>query len=523
MLPGKKYQPEDFLRIAWTRKWFIVVPTILIGAAVFAWSSTLPNRYRSTATILVVPQRVPEAYVRAAVTASVTERLQTISQQILSRTRLERVIEDFNLYQEERKTMILEDVVELMRRDVKVDTARTRRREDTSHFTVGFDSPQPRTAMQVAERLASMFVQENLQDREILADSTNQFLQAQLEDARRRLTEHETTLEAFRLRNSGQLPTQVQSNMHMLQVTQTQLQANVDASNRERDRLLVLDGAIAEAVASLANRGSDQKGAPATLAQQIETARASLKGLEDRFKDSHPDVRQAKRQLADLEAKAAAKGTPGAATPASAMNASAVAGQLSKMRMEAEQLRKSIETRKAEHERLRKNLAAYTARLEATPKLESEMAALTRDYDTIKTQYETLLKKSEESKIAVNLERRQIGEQFKVIDGARLPERPISPNRLRLNLIGVLAGLGLGVVLVGLLEYRDTSLKTDDDIVTSLALPVLAVIPVMRTEMEYRRAKRKRVLLAVSASVATILLAVAVAVWQPDLLQTWMR
>lgn len=527
MLPGKKYQPEDFLRIAWTRKWFILVPTLVIGVAAVAWSSSLPNRYRSAATILVVPQRVPEAYVRAAVTASVAERLQTISQQILSRTRLERLIEEFNLYPEQRKTMILEDVVEIMRKDVKVDSARTRRREDTSHFTVGFESPQPRTAMQVAERLASMFVQENLQDREVLADSTNQFLQAQLEDARRRLTDHEATLEAFRLRNTGQLPTQVQSNMHMLQVTQTQLQANADAANRERDRLSALEGAMAEAALSLQNRSADQKGSgdqkgtPATPAQQLETWRATLKSLEARFKEGHPDVRQARRQVADLEAKVAAAG-PQSATPiASAMNASVVAAQLSKMRLEAEQLRKSIEGRKAEDERLRKNLSTYTARLEATPKLESEVSALMRDYETIKTQYETLLKKSEESKIAVNLERRQIGEQFKVIDGARLPERPISPNRLRLNLIGLLSGLGLGVVLVGLLEYRDTTLKTDDDVVMSLALPVLAVIPTMRTTAENRQATRRRVLLAASASLATILLAVAVAVWQPNLIRSW--
>ena len=183
-----------------------MLPTLVVGDGCFVWSSSLlPNRYRSQTTILVVPQRVPESYVGSTVTAGVGERLQTISQQILSRTRLEQIIEEFNLYQDERQTMIMEDIVARMRvRDVKLDVAsRGRRYDDASSFTVSFESVDPRIAMLVAERLASMFVQENLQDREVLADSTNQFLQAQLEDARRRLIEHEKKLEEFRRRNAG--------------------------------------------------------------------------------------------------------------------------------------------------------------------------------------------------------------------------------------------------------------------------------------------------------------------------------
>ena len=148
MLPGKKYKPEDFLWIAWTRKWFIIVPTLVISLGVFMWSWFLPDVYRSSTTILVIPQRVPESYVRSTVTASVAERLGAISQQILSRTRLERLIEEFNLYPEERKTMIMEDIVVLMReRDINlsVDSPRRRRSDDASNFSVSYESPQPRT------------------------------------------------------------------------------------------------------------------------------------------------------------------------------------------------------------------------------------------------------------------------------------------------------------------------------------------------------------------------------------------
>ena len=539
MLPGKKYKPEDFLWMVWTRKWFLIIPALLIGAGTFAWSYTLPDRYSSSTTILIVPQRVPEAYVRSTVTATVTERLQAISQQILSRTRLERIVEEFNLYADERKTMIMEDVIELMRtRDIKVANAQTRR-QDTGYFTVGFEASQARTAMVVAERLASMFVQENLQDREVLADSTNQFLQAQLEDARRRLLEHEAKLEAFRQRNAGQLPTQVQSNLQMMQMTQTQIQANVDAANRERDRLTTLDAAIATTVAS-----SDQplSGAPAapvstdtapdtlpqgSIAQQLTAAKASLRNLERRLKPTHPDFVRLQRIIADLEVKAAEEAQQIAAKtgadPTRAGTGEPAPGmsKLTALRLEAEQLRSSLEKRKAEDERMKRLLVSYSGRLEMAPRLESELTELMRDYDTIQEQYRTLLKKSEESKIAVNLERRQIGEQFKIIDGARLPQRPFAPDRLRLNLMGFAGGVGVGLLLIGLLEYRDTSLKTDDDIVASLALPVLAVIPAMVTTLDRRRLRRRRWFVA-SATSLVVLLAVAAAVaWRFQLLRGW--
>lgn len=535
MLPGKKYTPEDFLRMAWNRKWLFVLPTLLAAAGTFMWSRTLPDRYSSSTTILVVPQRVPESYVRSTVTVDVTERLQTISQQILSRTRLERIIEEFNLYQEERKTMIMEDIVEQMRtRDIKVDIATPRSRdEDATHFSVAFESSNPRTAMAVAERLASMFVQENLQDREILADSTNQFLQAQLEDARRRLIEHEAKLEAFRQRNAGQLPTEVQSNLQRMQVTQSQIQANIEAANRERDRLSAVDTLIAETIAS-ANQPKvvpTDNGTPVgSAAQQLENAKAALQSMERRLKPSHPDIGRTKRIIADLEVKAAeeaareqADGTK-AAPELTLVNASPVVlNRLSTLRLEAEQLRRSLDTRKADDERLRGVLASYSVRLDAAPKLETELTELMRDYETIQQQYKSLLMKSEESRIAVNLERRQIGEQFKVIDGARLPQRPISPDRLRLNMMGLMAGLAFGLAIVVLLEYRDTTFKVDSDIVVSLALPVLAVIPAMVNSVDRARRRRRRVLAALVASLVVVVAAAAVVAWQMDLLKPWLR
>jgi protein tyrosine kinase modulator len=541
MLPGKKYKPEDFLWILWTRKWFVIIPTIVAAVGTFVWAWQLPNLYSSSTTILVIPQRVPESYVESTVTTSVAERLQTISSLIMSRTRLERIIEEFGLYPEERKTMIMEDIVELMKaRDINlsVQNPRRQRHGETSHFSVSFKSPNPRTAMQVADRLSTMFVQENMVDRENLADSTSQFLDSQLADATRRLREHEAKVEEFKQRNSGQLPTQAQSNLQMVQMTQTQINNNNEAAAKERDRMHVLEGAIADATAAADQplgggidtpSGSGAKQQTMTAAQALQAAQANLRALEQRFTPNHPDIGRAKREILELQARAAEEATRVAAAggdparPTGSKTPGPANSRLTQNRMEAEQLRKSLETRRAEDLRLQGVRASYRARLEMAPKLESELTELTRDYEILDGQYKDLLKKSEEAKLSVNLERRQIGEQFKVIDGARMPERPVSPNRVQLNLIGLLGGLAFGLAIVGLLEYRDTKLRTDDDVVISLALPVLAVIPAMVTHAEQLQRKRRKLILAVSTSLVVVLGVAAVVVWQLQLLRSWVR
>ena len=521
--------------ILWRRKWLLVVPALVFASATFLYAKSLPDRYRSSSTVAVIPQRIPDQFVRSTITESVTARLNSISQQILSRTRLERLIEEFNLYEQERETMLMEDIIEMMRRrDIRVDIVQPRgrgRNQDASSFTVGFESSNPRTAMQVTERLASMFVQENLEGRELLADSTSQFLRAQLEEARRRLVEHEEKLETFRRQNAGRLPSQLQSNLQMLQTTQMQLQANAEAANRERDRLLVIEAAIAEGV----NASSEVPPAvtpsvdgttTGTAAQQLEAARAALRGLELRLTPQHPDIVRAKRVIGELEAKAEAEALAAAVSPASLPVV--VSGQprgrtnpLVAMQIEAREIRARLESRKREEERLQQTLSSYTSRLEAAPGLESELTELMRDYSTLEAQYTNMLERSEEASMAVNLERRQVGEQFRVIDSARLPQRPTSPDRQRINLIGLLTGLGLGLGLIALLEYRDTRLQSDHDVVISLALPVLAVIPRMITSGERQQIRRRKLLLGLAGSAATVLVVVAVLAWRMQLIQAW--
>jgi len=538
VVPGKNYTPDEYLRILVRRKWLIVVPLVVTLCATAGYSWSLPNRYRSETVVLVVPQQVPRSYVQATVTTPIEERLQTIAQQILSRTRLERVVEEFNLYAQQRKTLVMEDVIEVMRKDINVDVPTPRRggREATSTFRISFESEDGRTAMRVTERLASLFLKENLEDRELVADQTNQFLESQLEDARRRLITHEKRLEEFRRLHGPELPSQLQTNLQLVQNTQMQIQAMIDSLNRDRDRRLVLDRLLSDTAsdASAANTTRSGTADPASptggsAAQQLDTARNSLAALQLRLKPQHPDVMRLKRQIGELEKRVEAEElqrplSPEVRPAAPVSRADTVLrNRVASLRAEVESLDRQIATKQADEQRLRQLLASYQRRIEATPQRESEMVELTRDYDTLKTLYTDLLGKKENSKIAVNLERRQIGEQFKILDSARLPEKPASPDRLRINLIGTLGGLALGLAIVVLLEYRDTSLRTDDDVLVALSLPVLALVPVMVTTTDRRLARRRKRLIAASASLVVVIAAASAVAWKLGLLPGWVR
>lgn len=530
MVPGKTYKPEDYLEMLWRRRWLAIVPFVIIAAGTLIVTQYIPNRYRSEVQVLVVPQQVPKNYVEPTVTSGLSERLQSITQQILSRTRLERIISDFDLYPDERKTQIMEDVVTLMRKNVNVQVARAGRRTDPGYFTVSFDSEDPRTAMQVADRLASLFISENLQDRTVQADQTSQFLQAQLDDARRRLAEREQKLGEFRRKYAGQLPTEVQSNLQVMQSMQVQLQAVVDAMNRDRDRQLTLDKLMADLMSNAATQAAAAaprapQNTMRTAAEQLAEARTALQALRLRLKPEHPDLMRAERVVQQLEQKAATEelaGPIGLSGEPSARLSAQDQKRLSDMQAERESLDRRIAASRTEESRLQGMIASYRTRVEAAPTRQAEEIELTRDYETLQETYKSLLAKSQESNIAANLERRQIGEQFRIIDPARLPERPISPNRPRLNTMGALAGLGFGLALIALFEYRDTSVRTDDDITSSLALPVLAVIPVMISEGDRARLHRFK-LMATAVSLAVMMSALAIVAWKFNVIQGWVR
>ncbi len=510
MLPGRVYTFDDIMVMIRRRFWIIVLPVVLFGAITMTVLDQIPNKYRADTLILVIPQRVPESYVRSTVTARIEDRLQSISQQLLSRTRLERIIRDFDLYQADRQRMAMEDVVERMRADIRVQM------DKGDSFRVSYIATTPVMAQKVTQQLASLFIEENLRDREMLADATNAFLDTQLEDARRRLVEQEEQLEQYRVQHSGELPSQLQSNLQVSQNLQTQLQGLIDSMNRDRDRRLVLERMLLETESApvVPSPASQEK----SLSAQLETLQQTLASLEARLKPTHPDVIQAKSQIKDMEAKIAANPELAAGVP----EASSVTGELARRRRvealksEIQTLDLQLEDKEARRRDFSSQIASYDTRIAALPARESELASLTRDYETMQKMYTDLLSKREQSKVAANLERRQIGEQFNVLDPARLPERPFSPNRPLLFLGGLGVGLLFGAGIAGLLEFRDTTLRSDADVRAALALPLLGEVPVIQTLSERRR-RRARVV-TLSFATTSLVIAAVFLVWKFSLI-----
>jgi polysaccharide chain length determinant protein (PEP-CTERM system associated) len=517
MLPGKKYPPEDVLRIIWRRKWVIAVPFVLISLCTFVFVRRLPKMYQSETLMLVVPQRVPETYVRPTVTTRIEDRLLSISAQIMSRTRLERIVHDLNLYEEERKTDVMEDVIARMRGSIHIAVERG------DAFRISYVSKDPRIAQAVTERLASLFIEENLRDREVQAEGTSQFLDTQLDEARARLLAQERKLEDYRKLYAGQLPNQIQSNLQAIQSAEMKVQALTESINRDRDRRLVLERQIADlkvdtiaAAAPAATTADPGPGVPTI--QRLEALHAQLKALESRYTAEHPDVISTKRLIRSLEETLAAEsaqppdgsGTPLRLTlPEDRLREN----KLAELQAEIRNLDSEIERKQGEERDQRQAIASYQSKVDALPTRESELTELMRDYTTFQNTYATLLSKREDAKLAENLERNQIGEQFKMLDPARLPERPYSPDTRMMYMMGALGGLIVGLGLAALLEYRDSTFSTEDDVIRVLQLPVLTLVPMMASERERRAGRRRQLLTATAATLSLAGSVAAVLYW----------
>jgi polysaccharide chain length determinant protein (PEP-CTERM system associated) len=515
MIPGKQYTPELLMQIAARYKWRILLPFVLIATTASVITHFWPNQYRSDTLILVVPQRVPENYVRSTVTTRIEDRLQSISQQILSRTRLERIIQDFNLYTDRRKTEIMEDIVERMRKDIDLEVVKG------DAFRVGFTSSDPRTAMRVTERLASFFIDESLRDREALAEGTNQFLESQLEEARRRLLELEKQREEYLRKYDGQLPTQTEANMQGLHNTEMQLQALLDSLNRDRDRRLTLERVIAdnsvpaETPPTLGLKPANQEDAAqsGTAAEQLKVAELNLQALLSRFKPEHPDVVRLRRSIAELQRRADAESGERAVSieappsPTERLRRT----RLQEAQAELGNLDRVITSKTTDEKRLRTVLAEYQRRIEAAPTREAELTELTRDYSTFESAYRSLLVKKQDSQISANLERRQIGEQFKILDPARMPEKPSSPDRPKLYLLAVGVALAVGLALATVSEYFDRTLRSEEDVRLALNFLVLATIPNIATPP---RPGRRRLVAAAVAAAMVLLIGAAAVAWR---------
>jgi polysaccharide chain length determinant protein (PEP-CTERM system associated) len=410
----------------------------------------------------------------------------------------------------------MEDVILRMRGDIKGPTL-----VGKESFRLSYTSSDPKIAQTVTERLASLYIEENLRDRENQAEGTNQFLESQLADAKRRLLEYEKKLEEYQRQYSGQLPDQLAANLQAISNAQMQLQSVSESLNRARERRLLIERQLADAqalpVGSALPDASAAPGPP-TTAQQLQAARARLEAFKLQYTPDHPDVRALERTIRDLQARADEEARrPAPAASAASLSPAEAARQkrIRDLNADIEVIDHQIAGHVAEESRLKATIGGYQGKVDAAPTRRAELVELTRDYATVQTTYNDLLKKQEDSKLAANLERRQAGEQFRILDPASFPEKPYNHMlKLQVAIGGTLAGLLCGLGLVGFLEYRDSTFKSDEEVHRLLNLPVLAIVPMMASDLERAGQRRRKVLATVLVTVVIVGSAAALLVWR---------
>jgi len=380
--PAKNFTLDEYIEILRRRMWYVIIPFVLVMAGASIYAITAPREYKASTLVLISPQKVPTAFVQTTVTSQVEERLQSIAQEVMSRTSLEKIITELRLYEKERKSLSKEEIVELMRKNIKVELPTTKRAEKTGFFSLSFIGDDPNTVATVANRLSSLFIEENLKVREQQASGTTEFMVNELAEAKAKLDKMEASVAKYNRRT-----------------TRVYDEPKIEYAETEKDKL-----------------------------------KRELEALRTKYTDNHPDVIAMKKKIDDLEKN---KDTSGSVV------------QVNKPRLRVEQI----------------------------PLHEQNMGARGKEYESMKETYEVLLKKNQEAQQAENLERRQKGEQFKVIDPAIVPEKPFSPDVPKILLISLFAGLASGLALAFVREQMDRSFHDADDVEISLGIKVLATIP----------------------------------------------
>jgi len=512
-------QPQEFLEIFLRRKWLIVfsILFILFGASVYC--VVMPERFKSSTTILVVPQRVPENYIKSTISIKIEDRLGTIKQQVLSRTRLVAVMEELALFKEDRKKKPVEEVVEDMRKRIGIEV------RHTDAFTLSFVHENRQMAMLTTSRLASFFIDENLKNREQQAVGTADFLDSQLQETKKKLEEQEERVKKYKSAFMGELPQQLQANLAVMSRLQDQLKANADAIRTAQDRKMftesqlgTLESQVAaietQARAASGNTGSavaepvSSSDPAAPYLPELNSKRAQLANLSTKYTDRYPEIRRLKEEIAKLEKQVAdARGSAPQATappsdPAARRPVPFPANPASPLAREREEIRRlrtvltgldlEIQSLQKERKDIQKSVAGMEARVERSPKREQEMISLTRDYDNLKRSYDELLKKKLDADVAQNLEKRQKGEQFQILDPANLPEEPFIPNRPKVFGIAILAALLVGFGGAIGLEAIDPSAREAKDFRQFSQIPVLASIPNIHDKAYAKRQGRRR-------------------------------
>jgi protein tyrosine kinase modulator len=478
---GRELTPADYIAILRRRWVLIAVLTVVGGPLAYGVARFLPAKYKSQTLVLVQPPTVSSNFVQPLDTVDASERLASMKQQILSRTRLEPIIRQFGLYSQDINRVSMDALVGRLQDAVEVTPVQPMaetRANNLPGFFVNVTFNDPRLAQQICTAVTSMFIEESIRGSQGRADITVDFLSEQLDEAKKNLNDQDSKLAAFKSRYLNQLPDQEQTNLNLLTGLTSQLDAATQALARAQQDKSFAESLLTQQIGAWQASQSGTGANPDTLEQQLGALETQLTNLQAKYTDDYPDVIKTKNDIALIQKKLAANGSEKAPEDPNKVRAGLVEpAQITQLRAQIHSYEQSIAEKATEQERIKEEIKVYEGRVQSSPIVEEQYKELTRGYQTALDSYNDLLKKMTDADMAVQLQREQAGEQFHVLDPADLPMKPSFPNRPLFALGGFGGGLGLGLGLAFLLEMRDTSLRSERDVEYALRLPVLAVVP----------------------------------------------
>ncbi|MBI3475554.1 MAG: hypothetical protein HY010_07460 [Acidobacteria bacterium] len=512
--PAEFPEAHQILGFVSRRRWHFLLPFFAGWLLVWGISWFLPSVYRSGTLILVEQPAVPEKLVASNIDNDIQRQMDSISQQILSRTRLLQIIDHLNLYAADRKHKNPDDLVEVMRKDVEIELSRGDDRK-LSAFNIYYSNRDPKLAQEATNELANLFITESEEQRQGRSADITGFLQDQLDQARQNLAEQEARVREFKDKHIGELPSQTQSNLQILAGLQTQLQAQEDALNRARQQNTYLESLVSQY--KTLDRGTKAgEGGPVGLAaidKDLDRLRAQLADLSARYTDKHPDVRKTKEQIASTEkqrerlaAEISKRGNDG--TPDTSASPELKSAPMLELESQLKANRAELVNRQASVREFEGKIGEYQSRLNHAPVMEQQFTDITRDYEQSKANYDSLLAKKNQSEMATDLEKTQRGEHFRMLDPPNLPVRPDKPNRLRLCGLGLLVGIVFGVVIAGAVEFIAGKVHTEREVKKIVPFDILVEIPNLPTPAEEAETRRSNWI--AGAAAAVILFAIAV-------------
>ncbi|HEX5234130.1 MAG TPA: Wzz/FepE/Etk N-terminal domain-containing protein [Silvibacterium sp.] len=474
---------REILQVLMRRKLWILGCVLIIPPLVFIAGRHWPKKYRSETMILVDPQKIPEEYVKATITGDVTDRLQTISEEVMSRTRLLMIASKNGLYQTARKKFGDDSAVSALRKDITVEIIKgVNDHSPIDGFKIDYVASTPQLAQTVTQQIAALFIEENIKERDQDAQGTQQFIENQLVKARADLSAQDARIRDFKAAHLGTLPEQEGSNLAMISEYQSLAQQNSDAIDRANQQKVYLQ--------SMLNVNGPQKSAaiaqpPSPLQLQLSTAEDQLAAASQKYTDSHPDVIRLKYEVATLRAQL--KRQPAGASHAATASGPSIGQQLESQLLATEQ---EIKSRADRQQELQRRIEAVQSKVQSLPAVQQEYESLSRDYGEMQKNYDSLLEKEQASGMAAELERHNESERFQILDPASYPSAPYFPNLQIVNAAGIAGALILGLALAFLAEMRDPTIHNSDEAEIYLSAPLIIALPAMRLDKVMPQAPR---------------------------------